>query len=95
MNTTFLIFFSSIAYFFIILAVVSQKYSTSPQHEVYVIVGNSALVKCEIPSFVADFVSVVSWVENNGVEYFPNHIGILFFLFRWETQAVTYLCEVC
>ena len=82
MNTIFLLFFSSIAsVFFIILAVVSQKYSTSPQHEVYVIVGNSALVKCEIPSFVADFVSVVSWVENNNLEYFSNHIGILFFPF--------------
>ena len=45
------------------------------------IVGNSALIKCEIPSFVADFVSVVSWVENNGLEYFPNHIGILYLFF--------------
>ena len=56
-------------------AVVSQDY-TSGAHEVYVIIGNSALVKCEIPSFVADFVSVINWVDNNGVEYFPNHIGI-------------------
>ena len=71
------------------ISVVAQTYSTDPTRKVYVIVGNSALVKCEIPSFVADFVSVVSWVENNGGEYFPNHIGILFFLFRWETQAVT------
>ena len=39
------------------------------------------MVKCEIPSFVADFVSVVSWVENNNLEYFSNHIGILFFPF--------------
>ena len=72
-----------------IFSVVAQAYSTVPQSQVFVIVGNSALVKCEIPSFVADFVSVVSWVENNGIEYFSNHIGILFFLFRWETQAVT------
>ena len=64
--------------FFIIVAVVAQTYSTDA-HKVYVIVGNSALVKCEVPSFVSDFVSVVSWVENNGLEYFPNHIGILFF----------------
>ena len=64
--------------FFIIVAVVAQTYSTDA-HKVYVIVGNSALVKCEIPSFVSDFVSVVSWVENNGLEYFPNHIGIFIF----------------
>ena len=36
------------------------------------IVGNSALVKCEIPSFVADFVSVESWKDNEGNEYFIN-----------------------
>ena len=53
---------------------VSQSY-TSGAHEVYVIVGNYALVKCEIPSFVADFVSVVSWVDNEENEYFPSKIG--------------------
>ena len=68
-------------FLFFNISVVVQKYATDPQRQVYVIVGNSALIKCEIPSFVADFVSVVSWVENNGLEYFPNHIGILFFLF--------------
>ena len=61
---------------FIIVTVVAQTYSTAPQHQVYVILGNSALVKCEIPSFVADFISVINWVDNNGAEYFPNHIGI-------------------
>ena len=77
-------------FLFFNISVVVQKYATDPQRQVYVIVGNSALIKCEIPSFVADFVSVVSWVENNGLEYFPNHNGILFFfLMQWETQAVT------
>ena len=39
--------------------------------------GNSALLKCEIPSFVADFVSVVSWIDNDAIEYFPsNNNGI-------------------
>ena len=50
---------------------VSQSY-TSGAHEVYVILGNSALVKCEIPSFVADFVAVTSWVDNSGNEFFPS-----------------------
>jgi hypothetical protein len=35
----------------------------------YVIRGNSALLKCSIPSFVADFVSVVSWQDNEGETY--------------------------
>ena len=51
------------------VAVVTQEYETDA-HKVYVIVGNSALIKCEIPSFVADFVSVYSWTDNNNNEYF-------------------------
>lgn len=35
----------------------------------HVIRGNSAVVKCSIPSFVADFVSVWSWNDNSGNEY--------------------------
>ena len=26
--------------------------------------GNDVLVKCKIPSFVADFVSVVGWIDD-------------------------------
>ena len=58
--------------------------------------GNSALVKCEIPSFVSDFVSVVSWVENNDLEYFPNHIGIFIFFNNFGThKQLLNLVEVC
>ena len=39
-------------------------------HNVYVIIGNSALFKCEIPSFVADFVTIDSWNDNDGSQYF-------------------------
>ena len=75
-------------------SVVAQEFITEA-HNVHVIIGNSALLKCEIPSFVADFVSVASWVENNGLEYFPNHIGILFFFsFCWDTQAVTFILNI-
>lgn len=31
----------------------------------YVIKGNSAVVKCKIPSFVADFVQVEAWLYND------------------------------
>ena len=60
-----------IVFFF---AVVAQTYTTDANKN-YVILGNSALVKCEIPSFVADFVSVVSWLDNDGMEYFPSNMG--------------------
>lgn len=29
-------------------------------------------MKCEIPSFVADFVSVTHWLDSSGKEYYPN-----------------------
>ena len=55
---------------------VSQEYSTRAG-DVYVIIGNSALMKCDVPSFVADFVSVNSWVDNQGQEHFTtNNNGI-------------------
>jgi hypothetical protein len=33
-----------------------------------VIVGNAALLKCSIPSFVADFLLVAGWTDSEGVE---------------------------
>lgn len=32
----------------------------------YVIRGNTAILKCSIPSFVADFVYVESWIDETG-----------------------------
>lgn len=48
---------------FAISTVVQQQYDTEVNNE-YVIRGNSAILKCSIPSFVADFVTVVSWHES-------------------------------
>ena len=51
-------------------SVANGHYKTSGEEE-YVIVGNDALLKCKIPSFVSDFVSVISWqqVETGSVFY--------------------------
>lgn len=38
----------------------------------YVIKGNAAILKCSIPSFVADFVKVESWIDETGNELFPS-----------------------
>ncbi len=46
-------------------SVVTQLYQTAPIDE-YVMVGNDALFKCQIPSFVADLVSVLGWVDSTG-----------------------------
>lgn len=44
--------------------VVTQLYQTEAENE-YVIKGNSAVMKCKIPSFVADFVQVEAWIDTN------------------------------
>ena len=33
-----------------------------------IINGNDAILKCSVPSFVADFVSVVAWIDSEGNE---------------------------
>ena len=53
----------------IFLLAVNQEFATEALNE-YVIIGNSVLMKCKIPSFVADFVSVESWKDNFDNEYF-------------------------
>ncbi|KAF7271149.1 hypothetical protein GWI33_015955 [Rhynchophorus ferrugineus] len=52
-------------------AVVAQFYDVDVNKQ-YVIRGNSAILKCEIPSFVADFVSVVSWHTDQNENFFPD-----------------------
>ncbi|XP_072939097.1 cell adhesion molecule Dscam1 isoform X28 [Epargyreus clarus] len=49
-------------------AVVQQQYESEVNNE-YVIRGNSAILKCSIPSFVADFVNVVSWHDESGSSF--------------------------
>uniref|UniRef100_A0A182QBV3 Down syndrome cell adhesion molecule n=1 Tax=Anopheles farauti TaxID=69004 RepID=A0A182QBV3_9DIPT len=48
-------------------AVINQHYQPEILTE-YVIRGNSAILKCSIPSFVADFVRVESWIDEDGIE---------------------------
>jgi hypothetical protein len=40
-----------------------------------VIRGNSLLFKCSIPPFVADFVNVISWIDDAGNNYYINESG--------------------
>ncbi|XP_058116716.1 cell adhesion molecule Dscam2 [Anopheles coustani] len=48
-------------------AVIHQFYKTRVIDE-YVLNGNAAILKCLIPSFIADFISVTSWVADDGTE---------------------------
>ena len=49
-------------------SVANQVFQTSSIED-YVIVGNDALMKCIIPSFVTDWVSVVGWEDSQGQLY--------------------------
>ncbi|XP_065205888.1 cell adhesion molecule Dscam1 isoform X13 [Planococcus citri] len=49
-------------------AVVEQHYQTEVNNE-YVILGNSAILKCSIPSFLSDFVMVIAWQDDTGNIY--------------------------
>jgi hypothetical protein len=48
--------------------VVNQYYEAEVVSE-YVIRGNTAVLKCNIPSFVSDFVKVEAWLGDEGSEY--------------------------
>jgi len=38
----------------------------------YIMRGNAAIMKCSIPSFVADFVQVTAWIDDDGHEIVPS-----------------------
>ena len=47
---------------------VSQDYQTDAFRE-NVILGNDVIFKCDVPSFVADFVTVEAWIDNEAQAY--------------------------
>ncbi|XP_043494296.1 Down syndrome cell adhesion molecule-like protein Dscam2 isoform X35 [Polistes fuscatus] len=51
-------------------AVVGQRYAVNVMDE-HVLRGNAAIIKCHIPSFVAEFVEVDSWIEDNTTDIYP------------------------
>ena len=59
---------------FTVFLAVSQEYSTKAEDE-YVIKGNDVLIKCKIPSFVADFVQVIGWIDNDHKPILPDDDG--------------------
>ncbi|XP_035788174.1 Down syndrome cell adhesion molecule-like protein Dscam2 isoform X31 [Anopheles albimanus] len=49
-------------------AVVNQYYEAQV-YDVFVIRGNTALFKCQIPSFVADHVEIIEWAATDGTSF--------------------------
>lgn len=52
------------------VSVVNQFYTAEILKE-YVIRGNTAILKCNIPSFVADYVTVEGWLLDETTEIGP------------------------
>lgn len=54
---------------------VEQDYRTGVNDE-YVIRGNSAILKCSIPSFLSDFVVVIAWLDDANNVYEANNVEL-------------------
>lgn len=54
-----------------LVAVVGQRYAVNVMDE-HVLRGNAAIIKCHIPSFVAEFVEVDSWIEDETTDIYPS-----------------------
>lgn len=46
-----------------------QEFNAHVVPETYAIVGNDALIKCEVPSFVVDLVKVANWVDDSEQDF--------------------------
>ena len=53
---------------------VFQAYDVYVEME-HVILGNDALFKCKIPSYVADLAEVSGWLDSEGNEYLHTKFG--------------------
>ena len=49
------------------ISAIVQNYATNVYGE-DVMIGNDVLLKCAIPSFLADFLSVTGWVGSEGAQ---------------------------
>lgn len=56
--------------------VVTQPYNPEILTE-YVIRGNSAILKCSIPSYIAEFVTVEAWIREDGEVYLPEDPAVV------------------
>lgn len=56
--------------YFSYVSAVNQYYEAQV-YDMFVIKGNAAVFKCNIPSFVSDYVDIVSWQDTDGTLYLP------------------------
>lgn len=56
---------------FFYFTVVRQNYDVKVYDE-YIISGNTALLRCQIPNYATDFIVVSSWVQDGNINIYPN-----------------------
>lgn len=56
----------------------------------YVIRGNTAVLKCSIPSFVADYVAVEAWIADDGTQLLASNQDYG----NFRLPRVTVKCEI-
>lgn len=49
---------------------VRQKYEVQVR-DTYVLPGNTGVLRCEIPTFVKEYVAVTSWIRDSAYNIFP------------------------
>ena len=59
-----------------LFSAVVQKYDATVSRE-DILLSNDVLFKCGIPSFVADFVTVVGWADSEGSNYDAQDLSAL------------------
>lgn len=89
--------FQNVSPRFLHFTVVNQYYEAQV-YDVFVIRGNTALFKCQIPSFVADHVEIVEWTATDGTsfkkdELFGNETTPNFSQLHFWTSLVKKLLE--
>lgn len=54
--------------------VVEQSYQLRVNDE-FVLKGNTAILKCIVPSFVGDFLEIIEWVSESGESFNINQLS--------------------
>lgn len=63
--------FINVFHLLLFFSVVKQKYDVQVYDE-YVISGNTAVLRCQVPSYVSEYVMVTSWLQDEVVNIYPN-----------------------
>jgi hypothetical protein len=72
--------------------VVRQKYEVQVR-DAYVLAGNTAVLKCEIPAFVKEYVAVTSWFQDSVFNIYPTAESgecdyIVWLIYIWQRNIM-------